>query len=81
MKRQLVRASLAAIEAVRAVDARARFVHAEPIINIVADDEEPDAIPDAARHTASQFEAWDMLRGGPGGGAGWVAGDAGPDRG
>jgi beta-glucosidase/6-phospho-beta-glucosidase/beta-galactosidase len=63
LKRQLVKATLAGIRAVRAVDPRARFVQAEPIINIVPASNEPIAIPDAARHTASQFEAWDMIRG------------------
>ena len=46
-----------------AVDRRARFVQAEPIIHIVADRDAPEAIPDAERHTASQFEAWDMIAG------------------
>ena len=35
LKQQLIRASLAAIRAVRAVDRRARFIQAEPIIHIV----------------------------------------------
>jgi beta-glucosidase/6-phospho-beta-glucosidase/beta-galactosidase len=63
LKQQLVRASLAAIRAVRAVDPAARFVQAEPIINIAADDEKPEDAEEAAWHTASQFEAWDMLVG------------------
>ena len=63
LKRQLVRAALAGMRAVKAVDPRARFVQAEPLINIVAAWDEPLAVPDAARHTASQFEAWDMMRG------------------
>ena len=65
LKRQLVAAALAGMRAVRAVDPRARFVQAEPLINIVADREvnDPDAIVDAARHTESQFQAWDMMRG------------------
>ncbi len=63
LKRQLVAATVAAIHAVRAVDPRARFVQPEPIINIVAHENSPEESADAARHTASQFEAWDMLRG------------------
>ena len=64
LKRHLVAAALAGMRAVRAVDPRARFVQAEPIINIVADREENEpAVIDAARHTASQFETWDMIRG------------------
>jgi hypothetical protein len=67
LKRQLVRASLAAIAAVRAVDPRARFVHAEPIIKIVPDlrylAQSPKILQNAKRHTSSQYEAWDMLRG------------------
>ena len=35
LKRQLVRASIAAIEAVREVDPRARFVQIDPVINVV----------------------------------------------
>ncbi len=63
MKRQLVLASLAAIRAVRAVDPNARFLQAEPLIHISADEDRPEDTPDAARHTAAQFEAWDMLAG------------------
>ena len=54
LKRQLVRSAMAAIEAVRAVDPRARFVHAEPLINVVARSND---------HNEAQFEAWDMLTG------------------
>jgi beta-glucosidase/6-phospho-beta-glucosidase/beta-galactosidase len=64
LKRQLVRASLAAIRAVRAVDPRARFVQAEPIIDIVPkwDDvpQYPEIVDQVRNHTAAQFEAWDM---------------------
>ena len=65
LKRQLVRASLAAMRSVQEVDSRARFVHAEPIINIVPgeDAKTSEASSDAARYTEAQFEAWDMIRG------------------
>jgi beta-glucosidase/6-phospho-beta-glucosidase/beta-galactosidase len=63
LKRQLVLASLAAIDAVRLVDPAARFLQAEPIIHISADGDKPEDEDGAARHTASQFEAWDMLAG------------------
>ncbi len=63
LKRQLVLASLMAIQAVKAVDPAARFLQAEPIIHISADGDKPEDLPGAERHTASQFEAWDMLAG------------------
>jgi beta-glucosidase/6-phospho-beta-glucosidase/beta-galactosidase len=61
LKRQLVRASIAAINAVREVDPRARIIHAEPVINV-----EPASKRDvqaAAEFNAFQFEAIDMLSG------------------
>ena len=61
LKRQLVRASIAATRAIRAANLYARFVQAEPIIHISADEDED--IDRAAMHTESQFEAWDMLAG------------------
>ena len=67
LKRQLVRASVAAIEAIRNVDSRARFIQAEPIINIVPNrnhlKRHPQIVEDTRRHTAAQYEAWDMIRG------------------
>lgn len=67
LKRQLVRASLAAMAAVREVDPRARFVQAEPIIHIAPKWKDvkkyPHIVEDVRRHNASQYEAWDMLRG------------------
>ena len=63
LKRQLVLASIAAVRAIRLVDPAARFLQAEPIIHISADEDKPEDADGAARHTASQFEAWDMLAG------------------
>jgi beta-glucosidase/6-phospho-beta-glucosidase/beta-galactosidase len=67
LKRQLIRASLAAIQAVRAVDPRALFIQAEPIIDIVPIwtdiPEHPQIVEHVRNHNASQFEAWDMLLG------------------
>ena len=58
-----MRASIAAIRAVKEADPSARFVQAEPIIHIAADDEKPEDAEGAVRHTAAQFEAWDMIAG------------------
>ncbi|HMC02813.1 MAG TPA: glycosyltransferase [Cellulomonadaceae bacterium] len=63
LKRQLVRASLAAAAAVREVDPRARICHVDPVIHI---EQQPDAVESRIatfRHNDAQFEAWDMLAG------------------
>ncbi len=61
LKRRLVAATIAAIDAVRAVAPEARFLHAEPCVNIVAFRPE-DAAAAETWHLA-QFEALDMLAG------------------
>lgn len=63
MKQQLVRASLAAGAAVRAVNPKTRIACAEPLIHILPTDQSVEAIARAAHHNASQFEALDMLLG------------------
>jgi beta-glucosidase/6-phospho-beta-glucosidase/beta-galactosidase len=67
LKRQLVRASVAATKAIRAVDPGARFIQAEPIINIVPRERDMrrsrNVVGEVQRHTSSQYEAWDMIRG------------------
>ena len=63
LKRNLVRATIAAIDAIREVDARARFVVVDPIIEVVAPWGRADLVAEAAAQTESQFEAWDMLAG------------------
>ena len=63
LKEWLVRASLAAIRAVREEDPTARLVQAEPIIQISAHPASPEDVEPAAGHTAAQLEAWDMLAG------------------
>jgi len=63
LKAQLVRASIAAIEAVREVDPGARIVHAEPIIHIATDPDYPEEGPAAEAYRQSQFQAWDMIGG------------------
>jgi beta-glucosidase/6-phospho-beta-glucosidase/beta-galactosidase len=63
LKAQLVRAAIAAIEAVREVDPRARICHAEPIIHIAVDPDYPEEAAAAEGYRMSQFQAWDMLSG------------------
>ena len=63
VKRQLVRAAIAGIEAIWAVDRRARIVHVDPIIHVVPPRGRPDLAQAATDHRASQWQAWDMLAG------------------
>ena len=63
LKAQLVRAAIAAIEAVREVDPEARITHAEPIIHIAADPNHPEEAGAAEAYRQSQFQACDMIAG------------------
>jgi beta-glucosidase/6-phospho-beta-glucosidase/beta-galactosidase len=63
IKRQLVRAAVAATEAIWEVDRRARIVSVEPLINVIPPKGRPDVNGAAASYHNSQFEAWDMLSG------------------
>lgn len=63
LKRQLVRASLAAIHAIREVYPDARFVLTDPLVQIATDPANPDSKPYADAQHQAQFEAWDMLAG------------------
>ncbi len=63
LKVQLVRASIHAMEAVWNVDKRARFVHCDPAINVVADPSRPWESGIAEGHRLSQYQSWDMLSG------------------
>ncbi|MFD1704908.1 beta-glucosidase [Methylopila henanensis] len=63
LKRQLVRATIAAIDAVRSVDPRARFIVAEPAIHVAPNGWSDEAAADAEEYRLSQFEAHDLLTG------------------
>jgi beta-glucosidase/6-phospho-beta-glucosidase/beta-galactosidase len=64
MKAQLVRAAIAAMEAIWAVDPRARMVHVDPLIHVLTPAGRPELARAAAEQRAAQFDAWDMLAGG-----------------
>jgi len=63
LKRQLVRATIAAIDAIRNVDPRARFITAEPLINVEAGLGDEEHIRSALAYQQIQFEALDILSG------------------
>jgi beta-glucosidase/6-phospho-beta-glucosidase/beta-galactosidase len=63
LKAVLVKAAIAAIEAVWSVEPRARMVHAEPSINVVPRSERPEDIHAARHYTKAQFEVLDFLSG------------------
>jgi hypothetical protein len=63
LKRQLVRATLAAIDAIRKVDPGARMVFPEPLIHNMPPRWRPWVKGPALAQRNSQFEAWDMLAG------------------
>ncbi|HFZ8995166.1 TPA: NAD(P)-binding protein [Citrobacter freundii] len=62
-KRQLVRATLAASDAIWAADPRARILHCDPLIHLVSSDESAAAQQEAEALRTAQFQAWDMLAG------------------
>jgi beta-glucosidase/6-phospho-beta-glucosidase/beta-galactosidase len=63
IKRQLVRAAIAGIRAMREVNPAIRIAQVDPITNVIARSEAPDDLRNAAAYRASQFEAWDMITG------------------
>ncbi len=63
LKVQLARASIAAMDAIWQVDPRARFVHCDPIINVVTDPSRPWEAGIAGGHHQSQFQGWDLVSG------------------
>ena len=64
VKRRLVRATLAAMEAIRAEDPRARFLHIDPLVHVVAPrDATSELAAEAQRFREFQWQAWDMIAG------------------
>jgi beta-glucosidase/6-phospho-beta-glucosidase/beta-galactosidase len=63
MKRQLVRASIQAISAMREVNPAIRFFQIDPIINVVPRSQRADDVRNAEAYRQSQFQAWDMITG------------------
>ncbi|MES2644277.1 MAG: beta-glucosidase [Myxococcota bacterium] len=63
LKRQLVRAAIAAVDAVREVDRHARFVHVDPMIHVVPAPGRPQDVPHAEGARQLMFESWDLLCG------------------
>lgn len=63
LKRQLVRAAIQGVRAIREVDPRARFICAEPSINVYPASNKPADLQAAGGYCEAQFEAHDMLTG------------------
>jgi beta-glucosidase/6-phospho-beta-glucosidase/beta-galactosidase len=63
MKRQLVRATIHAVEAMREVNPAIRVFQIDPIINVVPRTLGDADVRNAEGYRSSQFEAWDMITG------------------
>lgn len=63
LKRQLVRAAIAAIKAIRDVAPGTRFIQPEPAIHVMAPPDRPDLASAAEGMRQAQFEAFDLLTG------------------
>jgi hypothetical protein len=63
IKKQLVRAAIAGMEAVWDVDRRARFAHVDPIIHVIPPRDRPELVDQASAQREAQFQAWDMICG------------------
>ena len=63
LKRQLVRGTILAMDAIRAELPLARFLHPEPLIHVAVDPDRPHERVAAAAATESQYESWEMLAG------------------
>ena len=63
LKMQLLRASMASIDAMREVVPEIRIVHTEPMINVVAHPDRPEDAAPAEAHRQAQYAALDILSG------------------
>ncbi len=63
LKHQLIRAAVSAVQAIRSVDSRARFIYPEPLIHVVPQPGRPQSARRAERWRLAQYEAWDMIAG------------------
>jgi hypothetical protein len=63
LKRRLVRAAIAACDAIWSIEPRARMATVEPMVHVVPPRDRPDLTAAAAAQNESQFEAWDLLSG------------------
>lgn len=63
VKRQLVRATIEAMEEIWNVDRRARFVHVDPLFNVVWPPDRPDMERGALAQRESQFEFANLVTG------------------
>jgi hypothetical protein len=63
LKHQLVRAAIAAAEAIWNVDPRARIVQVDPVIHVIARPGRPRDRKPAEDYRRAQFQSWDMLSG------------------
>jgi len=63
MKRQLVRASIHAITAMREVNPAIKIFQIDPIINVVPRSDSDEDVRNAEGYRQSQFAAWDMITG------------------
>ncbi len=63
MKRQLVRATVEGINAIRQINPAVKFFHIDPMINVPARNPTPENVAAAKAYHCSQFEAYDMIAG------------------
>jgi beta-glucosidase/6-phospho-beta-glucosidase/beta-galactosidase len=63
LKRQLIRATIAAIQSMLQVNPGIRIVHTEPMINVVPHAERPDEAGRAEAHRQAQYAALDIIAG------------------
>ncbi|WCJ64184.1 glycosyltransferase family 4 protein [Agrobacterium tumefaciens] len=63
LKVQLARAAIAAMDAILSVDGRARFVHCDPVINVITDPSRQWEAGVAEGHRQSQFQGFDLIAG------------------
>jgi beta-glucosidase/6-phospho-beta-glucosidase/beta-galactosidase len=63
LKRQLVRATVESIRAMRQINPRLTFFHIDPMINVLARNPTPENLAAADAYHRSQYEAYDMIAG------------------
>lgn len=64
LRRRLCQADIAAVKAIRQIDPKARMVHIDPLVLVVAPRDRPDLREAAWRETYDDtFLAWDMISG------------------